>query len=77
MVDHEETNNDEKAEKSKTENTAQYGDSNWKPLKKSLTNSEILAQSIVFFAAGNETTAATLNFASYCCTITFNSCFYA
>ena len=36
-----------------------------KPLKKTLTNKEILAQAILFLAAGYETSSTTLEFISY------------
>lgn len=67
MVDHEEKISDDKEQNSSNaEDTAEYGDSNWKPLKKSLTNSEILAQALLFFTVGNETTTTTMNFVTYC-----------
>ena len=52
------TKPDDKAE----ENSSEY---NTTKLKKTLTNSEILAQSILFLLAGSETTATTLGWVSF------------
>lgn len=50
MVDHEETNEDAESKEKETKN------------KRKLTDKEILAQAILFLAAGYETTATTLGF---------------
>ena len=64
MVDHEEKASTEKESSVKADNS----DSNihWnKPLKKSLTNSEILAQAFLFMIAGSETTATAMSYLAY------------
>lgn len=62
MVDHEAE--EEKAEKEV--NAAQSSDGRWsRPLKKKLSDKEILSQTILFLAAGYETTATTLSFLAY------------
>lgn len=37
----------------------------WKSLKKSLTNKEILSQAFLFLIAGSETTATTMTYVAY------------
>lgn len=65
IIEHEEEEtkpdkSDDEKEKDVSENKT------WnKPLKKSLTNKEILAQAILFLAAGYETSSTTLEFISY------------
>lgn len=61
MIDHESNNPEEKeSTKEQTNNQGWNG-----PLKKSLTTKEMLAQAIMFMAAGYETTATTLEFVTY------------
>ena len=62
LVDQSEPNeNGIKEEKGKEEKTKSWN----RRLKNKLTNSEILAQAILFLAGGYETTASTLEFISY------------
>jgi cytochrome P450 len=62
MIEHEEkVTQEEKKEKIEDKNDAEK----WKPLKKSLSNREILAQAFLFLIAGSETTASTMTFAGY------------
>ena len=64
MIEHAEeegNNNDSKEETDTNTNT----DFKWKSLKKTLTNNEICAQSILFMIAGSQTTADTLSFIAY------------
>lgn len=63
---------EEAAEKAKEEEKKSSSESsstneNWsnKPLKKTLTNQEILAQAILFLTAGNDTSTTTLEFIAY------------
>ena len=69
MVEHEEQVNKEIGEKEGeqegNEQTYEGSKKQWKPLKKTLTTKEIVAQSIVFLTAGYETTASTLSMVSY------------
>lgn len=63
MVEHEENNESSTNEGG---NNRESISTTWNgPLKKTLTNSEILAQAILFFLAGYDTTANTLDFVGY------------
>ena len=62
MIEREEEKTESKSEDKKDD---EKGNSWNGKLKNTLTNSEILSQAILFFAAGYETTAATLEFISY------------
>lgn len=57
MIDHEANE--------KQQTTEELNDDSWKQLKKTLTNNEILSQSILFLTAGFDTTSTTLLFTSY------------
>lgn len=59
MLEHEESIESEKLKEN-------YEQASFKSnLKKTLTNNEILSQSILFLTAGHETTATTLSFIAY------------
>lgn len=61
MIEHEEIPSDQSRS-----TVINQSDKEWNgPLKKSLTSNEILAQAIVFLAAGYDTTSTTLQFISY------------
>ena len=65
MVEHEEM---VKKEAQATEATVESGEtsgSKWKAMKKTLTNKEIMAQAVLFLAAGYETTASNLTLVAY------------
>ena len=64
MIDHEESLSNDQQEATDLEQKKD-SNSNWKPLKKSLNNNEILAQAFLFLIAGSETTATTLTFLAY------------
>ena len=63
MIDHE----DNSIRESHTDEEEEKKESNgqWKSLKKSLNNIEILAQAFLFILAGSETTATTMAFVGY------------
>lgn len=62
MIEHE----DAKGEKEKVQINGGGSKETWNgPLKKTLTNKEILSQSVLFLLAGYETTATTLEFITY------------
>ena len=68
MVEHEEkVNNETESQTVKLPEMAgqDSGLPKWKQLKKTLSDKEILAQSVLFLAAGYETTATTLEFIAY------------
>jgi cytochrome P450 family 6 len=60
MIDHEETLQTKEDKNEEKNETGQ-----WKSLKKSLTNAEIIAQAFLFLVAGSETTASTMTFVAY------------
>ena len=62
MIDHEKN-----ISSTETDDVEKNKDSNshWKPLKKSLSNDEILSQAFLFLIAGSETTATTLTYVAY------------
>jgi cytochrome P450 family 13 len=61
MIDHEDISKSE----SVTREEKQKPDGQWKPLKKSLTNMEILSQAFLFIIAGSDTTALTMTYVTY------------
>lgn len=63
MVEHEEAVKNEQAANTAS-NTADTK-AKWQNLKKTLSNSEIVSQAIVFLLAGSETTATTLTYVAY------------
>ena len=63
MIEHEE--NSEKADTKEVQKDEEEKKTWNGPLKKTLTNNELLSQAILFLAAGYETTATTLEFISY------------
>ncbi|CAF0846127.1 unnamed protein product [Brachionus calyciflorus] len=66
ILDHEENDLEKKTQEIKIENLDENVKNKWKtPLKKTLTNKEILSQSILFLLAGYETTSQTLSYIAY------------
>ena len=61
MIDHEENSKNV----SHSHEEKQKPDGQWKPLKKSLTNMEILSQAFLFLIAGSDTTALTMTYVTY------------
>ena len=65
MVEHEEmVKNEAKAQEAAAAKNDETG-VKWKSMKKTLTDREILAQAILFLAAGYETTASNLTLVAY------------
>lgn len=64
MVDHLEAENNDETEKTDQDPDIE-NNASWKKLRKNLSNSEILSQSILFMMAGTETTAVTLSWLAY------------
>nr|ATW72294.1 cytochrome p450 CYP3044A7 [Brachionus calyciflorus] len=66
ILDHEENDLEKKTQEIKIENLDENVKNKWKtPLRKTLTNKEILSQSILFLLAGYETTSQTLSYIAY------------
>lgn len=65
MIEHQE--NERAAHEKETENEKISGNGKWNntPLKKTLSNSEIISQAIIFLIAGFETTSINLGFIAY------------
>ena len=64
MVDHEE-NTDETADNDKKESNDSVRDLKFKQLKKTLTNAEIISQTLLFLLAGYETTSSAIKYLVY------------
>ena len=66
MIDHELKDGEQKSYFKPGENASNGTSTKWtKPLKKTLSDNEILSQTILFLAAGYETTATTLGLLAY------------
>lgn len=70
MVDHENSVDNEPASANKTTEAEKEDDDEehlfkWKPLRKTLTDKEMLSQAILFLGAANDTTSLNLIFLSY------------
>lgn len=64
-MDHASDNTQKVEQNSEDEKEQTNGSKRNTNLKKTLSNNEILSQAILFFIAGHETTANTLNFIAY------------